>query len=290
MTLIPLAEHEVSVGKPLPWDVLDAEGSVLLEQSRIIDSEPLLAQLLKMGLYRAAPERNAAEEKLDVAGNGSISEVQISSLSQVQLAPGDLVQLQTLHPTHAERYQVRMIGVHAPVSLMVTAPTIQGRLVFVKEGQQFLVRGFVGKDAVAYKTRVIKSNLSPFPYLHLAYPETVQSMRIRGSSRVSVELVTAVNGPAGQAAAKIVDLSCGGARMMSPKPVAEKGDDVKLSFRINPSGLDVYLTISAKVRAVSRDETANSQVATGVEFVDLNEQDRLYLTNMVYQNLLKDNL
>ena len=52
--------------------------------------------------------------------------------------------------------------------------------------------------------------------------------------------------------------------MMSPKPVAEKGDDVKLSFRINPSGLDVYLTISAKVRAVSRDETANSQVATGV--------------------------
>ncbi|MEH6498956.1 MAG: flagellar brake protein [Pseudoalteromonas distincta] len=290
MTLIPLAEHEVSVGKPLPWDVLDAEGSVLLEQSRIIDSEPLLAQLLKMGLYRAAPERNAAEEKLDVAGNGSISEVQISSLSQVQLAPGDLVQLQTLHPTHAERYQVRMIGFHAPVSLMVTAPTIQGRLVFVKEGQQFLVRGFVGKDAVAYKTRVIKSNLSPFPYLHLAYPETVQSMRIRGSSRVSVELVTAVNGPAGQAAAKIVDLSCGGARMMSPKPVAEKGDDVKLSFRINPSGLDVYLTISAKVRAVSRDETANIQVATGVEFVDLNEQDRLYLTNMVYQNLLKDNL
>lgn len=290
MTLIPLTEQEISVGKPLPWDVLDAEGSILLEQSRIIDSEPLLAQLLKMGLYRAAPERNAAEEKLDVAGNGATAEVQISSLSQVQLAPGDLVQLQTLHPTHAERYQVRMIGFHAPVSLMVTSPTVQGRLVFVKEGQQFLVRGFVGKDAVAYKTRVIKSNLSPFPYLHLAYPETVQSMRIRGSSRVSVELVTAVNGPAGAASAKIVDLSCGGARMISPRPVAEKGDDVKLSFRINPSGLDVYLTINAKVRAVNRDETANSQVATGVEFVDLNEQDRLYLTNMVYQNLLKDNL
>lgn len=290
MTLIPLTEQEISVGKPLPWDVLDAEGSVLVEQSRIIDSEPLMAQLLKMGLYRAAPERNAAEEKLDVAGNGTTAEIQTSSLSQIQLAPGDLVQLQTLHPTHAERYQVRMIGFHAPVSLMVTSPTVQGRLVFVKESQQFLVRGFVGKDAVAYKTRVIKSNLSPFPYLHLAYPETVQSMRIRGSSRVSVALVTSVNGPAGQASAKIVDLSCGGARMISPKPVAEKGDLVKLSFRINPSGLDVYLTINAKVRAVSRDETADSQVATGVEFVDLNEQDRLYLTNMVYQNLLKDNL
>lgn len=274
----------------MPWDVLDAEGGVLLEQSHIIDSELLLAQLLKVGLFRAAPERQAPEEKLDVAGHGAAAETQISSLSQIQLAPGDLVQLQTLHPAHAERYQVRMIGFYAPVSLMVTSPTIQGRLVFVKEGQQFLVRGFVGKDAVAYKTRVIKSNLAPFPYLHLAYPETVQSMRIRGSSRVSVELVTAVSGPAGQASAKIVDLSCGGARMMSANPVAEKGDQVKLSFRINPSGLDVYLSINAKVRTVTRDETANRQVATGVEFVDLKEQDRLYLTNMVYQNLLKDNL
>lgn len=290
VTLIPLTEHDVSVGKPVPWDVLDAEGGVLLEQSRTIDSQPLLAQLLKMGLFRAVPGRHTPEEKLDVAGNGAAAETQISSLSQIQLAPGDLVQLQTLHATHAERYQVRMIGFYAPVSLMVTSPTIQGRLVFVKEGQQFLVRGFVGKDAVAYQTRVIKSNLAPFPYLHLAYPETVQSMRIRGSSRVSVELVTAVSGPAGQASAKIVDLSCGGARMMSPKPVAEKGDDVRLSFRINPSGLDVYLTIKAKVRAVSRDETTHSQVSTGVEFVELSEQDRLYLTNMVYQNLLKDNL
>ena len=173
---------------------------------------------------------------------------------------------------------------------MVTAPSVQGRLVFIKEGQQFLVRGFVGKDAVAYKTRVIKSNLSPFPYLHLAYPETVQSMRIRGSSRVSVQLVTAVTGPAGQASARIVDLSVGGARMMSPRAVADKGDEVKLAFRINPSGLDVYMTISARVRAVTRDETASGQVATGVEFIDLSEQDRLYLTNMVYQNLLKDNL
>lgn len=274
----------------MPWDVLDAEGGILLEQSHIIDSQLLLAQLLKVGLFRAAPERQSPEEKLDVAGHGAAAETQISSLSQIQLAPGDLVQLQTLHPAHAERYQVRMIGFYAPVSLMVTSPTIQGRLVFVKEGQQFLVRGFVGKDAVAYKTRVIKSNLAPFPYLHLAYPETVQSMRIRGSSRVSVELVTAVSGPAGQASAKIVDLSCGGARMMSANPVAEKDDQVKLSFRINPAGLDVYLSINAKVRTVTRDETANRQVATGVEFVDLKEQDRLYLTNMVYQNLLKDNL
>ncbi|HDZ58357.1 MAG TPA: flagellar brake protein [Pseudomonas xinjiangensis] len=289
MPLIPLKENDIALGVPLPWSVMDAEGKVIFEQSRTVDNQPLLTQLFKLGLYRSAPETDA-DEKLDVAGNGSQAEVQLSTLAQVQLAPGDLVQLQTLHPTHAERYQVRMIGFHAPVSILVSTPIVQGRLAFIKEGQQFLVRGFVGKDAVAYKTRVLKSNLSPFPYLHLAYPETVQSMRIRSSARVSVELVTSVMGPSGQAGAKLIDLSVGGARLLSPRPFAEKGDEVKMSFRINPSGLDVYMTIKAKVRAVHRDETGQGNVATGVEFSALTDQDRLYLTNMVYQNLLKDTL
>jgi len=288
LPLIPLTELDLSLGEPLPWDVLDSEGAVLFPQSQIIDSQPVLTQLLKLGLYRAAPE--PANERLDVAGNGAAGEMQISSLAQIQLSPGDPVQLQTLHPTHAERYQVRMIGVHAPVSLLVTAPTAQGKLIFVKEGQQFLVRGFVGKDAVAYKTRVLKSNLAPFPYLHLAYPQSVQSMRIRASARVPVDLVTAVATPVGQAAARLVDLSVGGARLLSPRPFAEKGTEVKLSFRINPSGMEVYLTLNAVIRALHLDDNPPNQIATGVEFTGLTDQDRLYLTNMVYQNLLKDTL
>lgn len=290
MTLLPLEENEIRIGSPLPWDLMDAEGNILMEQSRIVESQPLLDQLFKLGVYRAAPERNAEQEKRAEADPAAAHEMQISTLAQIQLAPGDMVQLQTMHATHTERYQVKMLGFHAPVSIMVTSPMVQGKLVFIKEGQQFLVRGFVGKDAVAYKTRVLKSNLAPFPYLHLAYPESVQSMRIRGSARVPVDLVTSVMAPRGKGAARIVDLSWGGARMLSPQAVADKEDEVTLAFRINPSGLDVYLNIKAKVRAVSKDETHKGQVATGVEFVDLNEQDRLYLTNMVYQNLLKDNL
>jgi|TARA_R110000850_G_scaffold61057_12_gene139756 c-di-GMP-binding flagellar brake protein YcgR len=290
VTLLPLEENEIRIGSPLPWDLMDAEGNILMEQSRIVDSQPLLDQLFKLGVYRAAPERNAEQEKRAEADPAAAHEMQISTLAQIQLAPGDMVQLQTMHATHTERYQVKMLGFHAPVSIMVTSPMVQGKLVFIKEGQQFLVRGFVGKDAVAYKTRVLKSNLAPFPYLHLAYPESVQSMRIRGSARVPVDLVTSVMAPRGKGAARIVDLSWGGARMLSPQAVADKEDEVTLAFRINPSGLDVYLNIKAKVRAVSKDETHKGQVATGVEFVDLNEQDRLYLTNMVYQNLLKDNL
>lgn len=281
MPMIALTEEDIPVGKPLPWNVVDADGKVLFAQSKVVENRSLLKQLVKLGLFRSG----TAEQ----ASNGETATV--STLEQIQLAPGDAVQLQTLNSNSAERYQVRMIGFHAPVSLLVTAPTLQGKLVFVKEGQQFLVRGFVGKDAVAYKTRVLKSSLSPFPYLHLAYPETVQSMRIRSSARAAVDLVTAIvrqNGA--QGSARITDISVGGARLVSAKPFANKDEELKLSFRINPSGLDVYMTVDARVRAVTVEEAQEQQVATGVEFVELSEQNRLYLTNLVYQNLLKDTL
>ncbi|GGE35413.1 hypothetical protein GCM10007421_06490 [Halopseudomonas oceani] len=285
MSLIPLTEEEIPLGKPLPWNIVDSDGKVLFPHSKVVDNKPLLLQLLKLGLFR-----NAQQNSENTAAQ--IAERPVSKLEQIQLAPGDLIQLQTMSATNAERYLVRMIGFHAPVSLLVTAPTSQGKLVFVKEGQQLLVRGFVGKDAVAYKTRVLKSNLSPFPYLHLAYPDSVQSMRIRSSARVSVDLVTAINrdNGAAQASARMTDISVGGARLLSPRPVANKDEVIKVSFRINPAGLDVYMTVSARVRAVSADESQDSQIATGIEFIDISEQDRLYLTNMVYQNLLKDTL
>lgn len=287
MPLIPLKADDLNVHSPLPWDVMDGEGTVMFRQNQTIDNAPLLAKLLKEGLYRSSP---ADVEPSPERSESATPELQTCSLAQIQLAPGDHVQLQSLHGQGTDRYQVRMIGFHAPISLMVTAPVVQGRLVFIKEGQQFLVRGFVGKDAVAYRTRVLKSQLSPFPYLHLAYPESVQSMRIRSSARVAVDLVASVSSPAGQGAARIADLSLGGARMMSNKVVAKKDDEVKVSFRINPAGLDVYLTLQGRVRGVQQDETRPGQVATGVEFHSLSEQERLYLTNMVYQNLLKDTI
>jgi len=284
-----LKDDEVAVDVPLPWNLLDAEGTVLFEQSCVIGNPALLAQLQKLGLYRCVPgDAEPEKPEPEPEPEPPAPEIHTCSLAQVQLAPGDHVQLQSLHGNSTERYQVRMIGYHAPVSLMVTAPMLQGRLVFIREGQQFLVRGFVGKDAVAYRTRVLKSQLTPFPYLHLAYPETVQSMRIRSSARVPVDLVASVVSPAGPGSARIVDISVGGARMFSSRVVARKDEEIRMSFRINPAGLDVYLTLRGRIRAVQQDESRPEIVVTGVEFHSLSEQERLYLTNMVYQNLLKD--
>lgn len=273
MHLKLLDSNDLILGEPLPWDLLDAEGKVLFRQAQRIESGPLLRKLVEKGVYRRAEATGEAAEPAPVG------------LNQLSLAPGDMLQLQVLSPTHADRYQVRVVGFHAPVSVMVTAPVVQGRVVFVKEGQRFLARGFIGKDVVAYNTKVLKSQLAPFAYLHLAWPDEVQTMRIRSSARVSVDLVCAITGALGQSAGRIADLSPGGARILSPSQFAVVDEEVRLAFRINPGGVEVYLNINALVRTVSRD---SEQVITGVEFVQLSEADRLYLSNLVYQSMLKE--
>lgn len=282
MSLIPLQQEDIPTGVPLTWHITDAEGKIIFERGRIIDNPQMLTQLLKLGLFRIAPER--AGDPGDTKQNERIK----SNLNQFHLAPGDSVQLQSLQQGDNKRFHVKVVGCCVPVSVLVTAPMQSGKLAFVREGQPFLVRGFVGKDAIAYKTRVLKSNLAPFPYLHLAYPDSVQSMRIRNSARVALELITAVSRDGRKiTSATMMDLSIGGARLFSPAPFGSIDDEVELAFRINPAGLDVYLKLNARIRIVNEEEF-DGGVSTGVEFINPGEQDRLYLSSMVYQNLVND--
>ena len=274
MPLKRIKLNDLTLDQPLHWDLLDAEGELVFNRGQLLEQGPALTRLLELGLYRNA----------DTAGDNAPAPV---SLAQMLLSPGDMLQLQASGSASSGRHPVRLIGYHSPVSLLVTAPEVNGRLVFIKEGQYFLVRGFVGQDAVAYSTRVLKSNLSPFAYMHLAWPEEVQTIRIRSSARVPVGLVCAIIHEQGQSSARVIDLSPGGARIVSGAPLGNTGDQIRLAFRINPGGAEVYLKLQAVIRGTVQEE---DKYTTGVEFIDVSEADNLYLSNMVYQHLLKERL
>lgn len=272
MALIAVQEEELKTGMPLAFALLDEDGRVLLRAGERIEALEQLAEWMKRGLYRDAPAARA-DELVD------------ERPARLALSPGDPLQMQPAEGS-AERYMVKVVGHLAPLSLLVTAPQLNGRLLFVREGQVWLLRGFIGQDALACRTRVIKTQLSPFPYLHLAYPENVQLMRIRKSVRTQVDVVVAIRGPQGNAAGRISDLSLGGARIVSSAALAGCGEEVRLSFRIHPGGMEIYLNVVAVVRTFHREQ--DGVCATGVEFIGLSEQDRLALLGVVYQSLSRD--
>jgi c-di-GMP-binding flagellar brake protein YcgR len=208
--------------------------------------------------------------------------------SKNRLLPGDSLQIQISSDTSTVRYQVRFIGVHAPHSVLVSLPVVMGKLVFMKEGKELLVRAFVGRDAVAYRAQVIKSRLSPYPYMHLTYPESVQSMRIRKSARVPVDIVAAIISGTAEYAARINDISCGGARLSSKQVLGAEGDEIATKFRITSGTAEVYLNVTSVILNSAPDELNPGVVTTGIQFLNLKEKHRLYLQNLVFQQMMDD--
>ncbi len=217
----------------------------------------------------------------------------IASLDDVKLMPGDSLHLQPMVEGNQERLTVHIIGVMRPKSVLVTAPAIDGKLIFVREAQPFLVRTFSGLSVCAFKSRVLKAHHTPFPYLHLSYPDSIQLMRIRKAVRARVQIITAIHAEKGSkllGAGRIVDLSVGGAKVLVGRAFVEKGQRVFLVFKVKLDEVEEIIETSATIRSVGDedDDEGHKVTALGIQFEKLEPHPHLVIMNLVYQYLLKE--
>lgn len=295
--LVPVRRSDIILGRPMPWKAYDAEGNLLLNRGVVITSMSQVDGLLERGLYRNARYHTLRPnpEVLETVNNRNDPDKAAFtvSLEEMRLTPGDLLQLQPLLEGAQERYSVRLVGYVRGKSLLVGAPEIDGKLVNVREGQTFRAGAFSGVLIGNFSTKVLKSQFSPYPYLHLAYPNAIQAMRLRKSMRAPASAVTAVyerdTGPQ-TGAGVITDISVGGARVESPKILGLKDEVVYLSFKIKLSDFEEYVKTPAVIRSVTQaeDEAGNLQYIHGVQFEALEGRYQLVVANLVYRHLHKD--
>lgn len=294
--LIPVRKADIAIGKPLPWAVYDAQHVLLLNKGVVVTSEHQLETLIEKGMYREGRTRvlealrpQRAESVQDQPLEGGVD----MPFDRVHLAPGDLVQLQPLQEGVEERYNVRIIGMMKGKSVLVSHPVVDEKVIFVREGQNFLVRAFSGVNACGFKARVLKANLTPYPYLHLTYPNTVHAVRVRQALRAPVDIITAVyerEGGALIASGRIVDLSVGGARVHSPVQFGEKGGRVYITFKVKLDDIEEIVTTPATIRSYGEetDEKGRRMQTVGLQFGEINPAQRLIIMNLVYQHLFKE--
>lgn len=296
--LVPVRRTDIELGKPLPFAAYDSDRNLLLNRGVVVTSEHQIDVLMQKGLFRerSRPKAVAGTDSLDEKeGDGAAGKPQGETLSfdAVKLMPGDALQLQPLLEGQTERFSVHVIGIMKPKSLLVTAPIVDGKLIFVRDGQTYLVRAFSGLNVCAFKARILKSQLQPFPYLHLAYPDSVQAMRIRKAMRAPASIIVAVHETEDgrqSGAGKIIDLSVGGARMYAPMKIGVKDQTLWLSFKVKLGDMEEYVKTPAIIRAVSEedDELGKRMNVFGLQFGELAQSQRLIIMNLVYQHLLKD--
>lgn len=220
-----------------------------------------------------------------------VSETQVA-LEDARLQIGDQVQLQPLGGDEQVRYAVRLIGQSRGRSVLVTTPIVDNKYLLMREGQSFVLRAFSGKSAIAFSTRIIKSVNTPYPYLHLAYPKWVRSLVIRKGARAAVKLVCAIRRCAEvpiEQAGTIVNISIGGALMVTKHSFDQKGQRLLVKFKVLVNGIEAILELNAVIRAINVDASGETDAPynVGLQFVDVTPEDSIPLLAYVYYELLQ---
>lgn len=218
-----------------------------------------------------------------------------SDLLSVNINIGDALQLQDFSPDR-QRHYVKLIGYLNRRSVLVSHPMLDKKLLFVKEGQSFLVRGFSGTKTYEFNANVIGVCLTPYPYLHLSFPEQVGTTNMRNVLRIKLKLVCSVeiqgNSPQAQKVpSTIEDMSIFGARVRSKRELGKIGDGVKVSFRLPVNEEEEQLvTIPAIIRNVHIETSIDNSgeeivVHHGLEFMQVEGNDRMVLQGYIYKTM-----
>jgi len=216
--------------------------------------------------------------------------------TDLQLHVGDHIQLQFVGDELERRHTCQVIGYLPQQSLIVTIPSIKGKIMLVREGQMLIVRLLSGNHVFAFTTKILGQNLKPYPYMHLGYPEELESIVVRKSLRTQSELVVSVFkagadwSDLGQAVPGVFeDISTSGALLKTQKQVGNVGDKIYLSTRISVAGITEHVHTSAIIRSHNMDATGDDQSIYdyyGVEFLEVKKESVIALHGYVYEQLL----
>jgi hypothetical protein len=217
-------------------------------------------------------------------------EAGVLSLDQVKLSIGDSIQLQFQSGIEQSRCIVTLIGYLEGQSVIVTTPIINGSMMLVREGQDFVIRLFSGKSAYAFTTMAKRVTNTPYPHLHLAYPKEVRGLVIRGSSRGRTNIICHATVEAGRGYACVArDISIGGALISASEKMADVGDPLILKFRVKVKDTEHMLALNCTIRSVNASRPAADEKPTiqhGLSFEDVTSQDTLVISTLLYQNMV----
>jgi len=219
----------------------------------------------------------------------------------INLPAGTMLQMQATVPEGAPRYSVRLIGSLPGSSLVITTPSVDGRVQIVREGQRFTVRVLKGERVLGFVAQVLYASMKPYPHLHLEYPSEFEQIVVRNASRVSVQIDAAARNT-GQPhdddsfrKALIVDLSETGAKLSSTESIGKVGEMLHIKFQLAISGQTEELGLVGIIRNITERDEDNEPggghvYLTGVQFQSLSRFQQVLLHAWVTNRVLQDTL
>jgi len=169
-----------------------------------------------------------------------------------------------------EHFESILVGLEPPAYLIVQMPLLFDVGRHFEEGNRFVVRYFCLDNAYEFRSTVLASIVKPFRLIFLSYPETVVSLNVRKSRRISCYIPAVARFDGQEVKGVISDISREGCKFNIKVPPGLKPlkvyvvDDVRLSFTV--LGMGGIQHFQGKVRNTNQN---GERIALGIELEDL---------------------
>lgn len=219
----------------------------------------------------------------------------MADLGQFNLRIGDEIHLEMFEPS--TRYVVRLIGYLPGHSVIVTNPLVEGKPILVKQDRRVMVRFLVNESVCGFLSQVKKPCTQPYPYLHLAWPDEVESLKVRQHRRIATKVIASAEKVGDKAreagwpkAVMIRDMSPGGARITSEHWLGDKDTELKLAARFTVNGERQTVTLPTVIRSVEdRGRAAGNEerFVYGVQFPNVDHAAGVILISFLFEQLMQ---
>ncbi len=210
------------------------------------------------------------------------------SFADLGLEIGEQITIETISPKR--KLNIKLMGFVPGKSIVITAPTRDGKEVLLEKDEQVAVRAMTKNQAFAFESRVIYRAIHPYSYYHLSYPVDLILVEVRRSSRLHVDIPAIITSEfdVGMGdwpkAATVQDISENGTALITRQVLGDIGHEIVIGIGIQVADISRNLLINGLIRnRVVVDKPSGTQYLFGVEFVDVSEECRLALNGFLYE-------
>lgn len=292
LPLVPLSPDDIPLGEALPWAIVDRNGEPLLAEGDIVPT-----QAGRDWLFTSfAPHRVANLGEDDVAADSAASPPQVLtdnagagatppqySLADLNLRPGDWLQIQLPPGAGSQRVRTRVIG-HAPNQMLfVTALSGRSAPQTLQVSERLELWTFSGEDIYHFVCTVERVERAPFDYVVLSAPAQIRRKVLRRSQRVPAKLVVSASAGESRHLALLQDVSAEGVSLLADAPLGAPGDTLQLAFRVRVGDIDMPIEATGTIRGVQQGDDGHLH---GIELPVLDPAHYVALKCYVYERLL----
>ncbi len=294
LPLVALTPDDIPLGEALPWAIVDRHGEPLLAAGDIVPT-----QAGRDWLFTSfAPHRVAnlgeddavaidadtpTQAPTDPSAAANAGAAPQYGLTDLNLRPGDWLQIQLPPGAGSQRVRTRVIG-HAPNQMLfVTAPTGRAAPPTLQASERLELWTFSGEDIYHFVCTVERVERSPFDYVVLSAPAQIRRKVLRRSQRVPARLVVSVSAGDAHHLALLQDVSAEGVSLLADTPLGAPGENVQLAFRVRVGDIDMPIEALGTIRGVQQGDDGHLH---GIELPVLEPSHYVALKCYVYERLL----